>query len=68
MALKQTGETSLTGLVNVLNHVTLVGTGHWTEERVLKTLQKLQSVRVGDGSIEAYVVQAADGRWSTNGV
>ena len=68
MALKQTGVTSLTALENVLNHVTLVGTGAWTEERVLKTLQKLQSVRVGDGSIESYVVQAADGRWSTNGV
>lgn len=68
MALKQTGGTSLAGLANVLNHVTLVGTGRWTDESVLKTLQKLQSVRVGDGSIEAYVVQAADGRWSTNGV
>ena len=68
MALKRTGVTDLTALANVLNHVTLVGKGPWTEERVLKTLQKLQSVRVGDGSIEAYVVQAADGRWSTNGV
>jgi hypothetical protein len=55
-------------MANVLNHVTLVGTGPWAEERVLKTLDKLRSVRVGDGSIEAYVVQAADGRWSTNGV
>jgi hypothetical protein len=68
MALKQTGGASLTALANVLNHVTLVGTGPWTEERVLKTLDKLRSVSVGDGSIETYVVQAADGRWSTNGV
>jgi len=44
MALKQTGGASLTALANVLNHVTLVGTGPWTEERVLKTLEKLRSV------------------------
>jgi hypothetical protein len=68
MALKRFGPLNVTALMNILNRVNVVGAGPWNEERVLKTLHELQTVRVRDGSTEIYVTPGSDGQWSTNGI
>jgi hypothetical protein len=67
MSLKRIGPVSAIALTNFLNGVG-IGKGTWREERVLQTLQKLKAVTVRDGSVEAFVTEGADGRFSTNGI
>jgi hypothetical protein len=68
MTLKRFGPLTIAALMNILNRVKIVGAGPWSEERVLEILHQLQSVRVRDGSAEAYVTQGSAGQWSTNGI
>ncbi len=55
-------------LSTLLSGLHIYGSGVWTEETTLAALKRLQSVRLKDGSVEALVVQAGDGLWSTNGI
>jgi hypothetical protein len=50
-----------------LNGIRIYGVNMWNETRTLDALRKLQAVRLGDGSVDVLVNQAADGLWSTNG-
>ena len=68
MSLKRIGPVSAIALTNFLNGAGIFGKGTWREERVLQTLQKLKAVTVRDGSVEAFVTEEADGRFSTNGI
>jgi len=68
MSLKRIGPVSSIALTNFLNGVGIFGKGTWREERVLGILQKLKAVTVRDGSVEAFVTEASDGRFSTNGI
>jgi hypothetical protein len=68
MSLKQIGTVSLIALTNFLNGVLIFGRGAWSEEQVLGILQKLKAITVRDGSVEAFVTEASDQRFSANGI
>jgi len=55
-------------LATRLSGLHIFGPEVWTVDRTEKALQDLKSKRLGDGSIEALVSQAADNLWSTNGL
>ena len=40
----------------------------WTPAEVRSALESLGNVRLGDGTVRAFVARAADGRWSSAGV
>lgn len=68
MALKEIGPATPARLSDALNGIRIYGLNMWNEDRTLDALKKLQSIRLGDGSTEALVTQAADGLWSANGI
>jgi len=68
MTLKQTGPATAARLSDALNGTRIYGLNMWTESRTVEALRKLQAVRLGDGSVEALVNQAADGLWSASGI
>ena len=68
MTLKAAGPSSPEDLAEKLGGIHLFGRGVWSTTRTLEALQALQSIRLRDGSSEALVTQAHDGRWSTNGI
>ncbi len=68
MTLKETGPATPARLAEALNGIRIYGLNMWNETRTLDALRKLQAVRLGDGSVDALVNQAADGLWSTNGI
>ncbi|HMD85643.1 MAG TPA: hypothetical protein VKO18_13195 [Terriglobia bacterium] len=68
MTLKEIGPTTPAQLSQALNGVRIFGRDLWTDSGALDALKKLQAIRLGDGSVEALVSQAADGLWSTNGI
>jgi hypothetical protein len=68
MALKEIGPATPARLSDALNGIRIYGLNMWDEGRTLDALKKLQSVRLGDGSTEALVTQAADCLWSANGI
>jgi hypothetical protein len=68
MTLKQIGPTTPIALTNFLNGVKIFGSGQWKEERVLEILRKFKAFAVRDGSVEEFVQETADGRFSTNGI
>jgi hypothetical protein len=46
----------------------IFGSGQWKEEQVLEILRKFKAFAVRDGSVEEFVKETADGRFSTNGI
>lgn len=69
MTLKQLGPATPQQLADAMNGIRIYGSGMWTEQQAREVLvNKLKAVRLGDGSIEAFVTEAPDGSWSTNGV
>jgi len=68
MTLKQIGPATPPKLSEALNGTRIYGSNMWDESRTVEALRKLQAVRLGDGSVEALVSQAADGLWSANGI
>jgi hypothetical protein len=68
VTLKQIGPTTPIALTNFLNGVKIFGSGQWKEERVLEILRKFKAFAVRDGSVEEFVQETADGRFSTNGI
>jgi hypothetical protein len=68
MTLKRIGPATPLALTNFLNGVRIFGAGIWNEEQTLAILQKLKAITVRDGSVDAFVTQASDGRFSTNGI
>lgn len=68
MTLKATGPITLEKLSENLSGMHIFGNEVWTEEKTLKALQDMQSVHLGDGTIQALANQASDGRWAANGI
>jgi len=68
MTLKEIGPAAPTRLGEALNGIRIYGLNMWNETRTVNALRKLQAVRLGDGSVDVLVNQAADGLWSTNGI
>ena len=68
MALKHIGAAAPADLAGTLNGIRIYGADMWDEGRVLKVLQRLKVVSLRDGSVESFVSELPDGRWSTNGV
>lgn len=68
MALKHYRSASPEEIAKMLNGIRIYGLDMWDGKRVLEVLNKLKAIRLADGTVEELVVQAADGRWSTNGV
>jgi hypothetical protein len=68
IAMKAAGPSTLMTLAELLSGLHIYGQNVWTEDRTLAALNLLKSVHLGDGTTEALVTQAADGRWATNGI
>ncbi|MEX2263223.1 MAG: hypothetical protein WD696_14800 [Bryobacteraceae bacterium] len=68
MALKGLGPATPQQVADAMNGLRIYGRGMWSDQQVREVLQKLKTVRLGDGSIEAFAVETPDGRWSANGV
>ncbi len=71
MALKAVGSATPADIAAVLND----GRRHeiydpiiWSSEQVLERIRGLKTVRLGDGSVESFVVELPEGKWSVNGV
>jgi hypothetical protein len=68
MTLKHLGPSSLSGLTEALNGLSIYSPDSWTERLTLAALTKLKTARQADGSIVALVGESSDGLWSTNGI
>jgi hypothetical protein len=68
LALKKTGAVNLEELTAVLNGLNLIEPLPFTASRVGDTLARLKAIRANDGTLEPLVVEASDGKWSSNGV
>ena len=68
VTLKGSGPLTTSELAKRLGGLHIFGNELWSEERTLAALKLLQSVHLGDGTTEALVSQAADGRWAANGI
>jgi len=68
VTLKGSGPLTTSELAKRLGGLHIFGNDLWSEERTLAALKLLQSVHLGDGTTEALVSQAANGKWATNGI
>lgn len=68
MSLKAAGPTSPAELAERLGELHIFGAELWSVDETIAALERLKAVRVGDGSVEALVVEASDGMWSVNGL
>jgi hypothetical protein len=55
-------------IVGGLNEIRATTSFTWNERDLLEQLHRLQNVHLADGTLEALVTQASDGRWRTNGL
>jgi hypothetical protein len=54
-------------ILNGLNGIRAQTSFTWNEHDLRRQLERLQKVHLADGTLEALVTQASDGRWRTNG-
>ena len=68
MTLRQIQPASCEELSSAINGLKIVGHDVVSDSMVLAILKKLQATRLRDGSVEAFVAQTEDQRWSVNGL
>jgi hypothetical protein len=68
LALRSRGPMELGDLVDWLNGELKYGQDRWTGETVLKHLEALKRVRLGDGTLTSFVDVDESGKWSAAGV
>jgi hypothetical protein len=68
MTLKAGGPLSADDLAPCLGGLHIFGIDVWSVDDTLVALNKLKAARVGDGSVEPFLVEASDGLWSVNGL
>jgi hypothetical protein len=68
MVLKQEGPTRAEELLNALNQIRAQTGFTWESNGLLNDLSRLGKIALFDGTVDALVAQASDGRWSVTGL